>query len=200
MRLQQPNKLTAARQTAEVAHSGAGNRSLKSLLHFLALIRGSAIGSTPAFGAGYPGSSPGPGAIPPFQSAHRYNFCTERNSRWVFQSLKVNAWMDRNTVLWVGDSQAVTAEPKNRGQSISSLRRPGTRQVLSSGAGRSSGCSKNGLRLLHQAERACLSAFRSAEKQDFELTLGQRHSYHSNPKLKGHTALHPQNPNKRAIY
>src|ERR1700758_542449 len=28
----------------------------------LALLRGSAIGSTPAFGAGYPGSSPGPGA------------------------------------------------------------------------------------------------------------------------------------------
>jgi hypothetical protein len=26
-------------------------------------LRGSAIGSTPAFGAGYPGSSPGPGAI-----------------------------------------------------------------------------------------------------------------------------------------
>src|ERR1700691_153818 len=26
------------------------------------LLRGSAIGSTPAFGAGYPGSSPGPGA------------------------------------------------------------------------------------------------------------------------------------------
>jgi hypothetical protein len=26
------------------------------------LFRGSAIGSTPAFGAGYPGSSPGPGA------------------------------------------------------------------------------------------------------------------------------------------
>src|SRR5271169_5242120 len=28
------------------------------------LFRGSAIGSTPAFGAGYPGSSPGPGAKP----------------------------------------------------------------------------------------------------------------------------------------
>src|SRR5258705_6473414 len=33
------------------------------LLHFLRPLRGSAIGSTPAFGAGYPGSSPGPGAI-----------------------------------------------------------------------------------------------------------------------------------------
>src|SRR5216684_3358650 len=38
--------------------------NLPSLLHFLALVRGSAIGSTPAFGAGYPGSSPGPGAKP----------------------------------------------------------------------------------------------------------------------------------------
>ena len=35
---------------------------LHPLLHFLRLLRGSAIGSTPAFGAGYPGSSPGPGA------------------------------------------------------------------------------------------------------------------------------------------
>jgi hypothetical protein len=40
------------------------------------------------------------------------NFCTKRNGRWVFQSLKVNAWMDRNTVLWVGDSRAATAGPK----------------------------------------------------------------------------------------
>ena len=36
--------------------------NLHPLLHFLRLLRGSAIGSTPAFGAGYPGSSPGPGA------------------------------------------------------------------------------------------------------------------------------------------
>ena len=27
------------------------------------------------------------------------NFCVKRDGRWVFQSLKVNAWMDRNTVL-----------------------------------------------------------------------------------------------------
>ena len=40
------------------------------------------------------------------------NFCTKRNGKWVFQSLKVNAWMDRNTVLWVGDSRATTAGPK----------------------------------------------------------------------------------------
>src|SRR5580658_3233271 len=40
-----------------------GNKSLAGLLHFRTLFRGSAIGSTPAFGAGYPGSSPGPGAI-----------------------------------------------------------------------------------------------------------------------------------------
>ena len=38
--------------------------NLASLLHFSAPVRGSAIGSTPAFGAGYPGSSPGPGANP----------------------------------------------------------------------------------------------------------------------------------------
>jgi hypothetical protein len=40
-----------------------GNKSVAGLLHFYTLFRGSAIGSTPAFGAGYPGSSPGPGAI-----------------------------------------------------------------------------------------------------------------------------------------
>src|SRR5258708_27913320 len=44
--------------------SGIAVLNLPSLLHFLALVRGSAIGSTPAFGAGYPGSSPGPGAKP----------------------------------------------------------------------------------------------------------------------------------------
>src|SRR5580704_10146729 len=43
--------------------SGIAVPNLPSLLHFLAPVRGSAIGSTPAFGAGYPGSSPGPGAI-----------------------------------------------------------------------------------------------------------------------------------------
>ena len=32
-------------------------------------VRGGAIGSTPAFGAGYPGSSPGPGATVPTDSA-----------------------------------------------------------------------------------------------------------------------------------
>jgi hypothetical protein len=35
---------------------------MQGLLHFSSPFRGSAIGSTPAFGAGYPGSSPGPGA------------------------------------------------------------------------------------------------------------------------------------------
>jgi Zn-dependent protease len=44
--------------------SGIAVPNLPSLLHFLTLVRGSAIGSTPAFGAGYPGSSPGPGAKP----------------------------------------------------------------------------------------------------------------------------------------
>ena len=39
-----------------------GNKSAPGLLHFCTPFRGSAIGSTPAFGAGYPGSSPGPGA------------------------------------------------------------------------------------------------------------------------------------------
>jgi hypothetical protein len=38
------------------------NKCVQGLLHFCSLFRGSAIGSTPAFGAGYPGSSPGPGA------------------------------------------------------------------------------------------------------------------------------------------
>ncbi len=33
------------------------------------LLRGSAIGSTPAFGAGYPGSSPGPGAKSSFSQS-----------------------------------------------------------------------------------------------------------------------------------
>ena len=40
----------------------AGNKFRGCLLQFRTPIRGSAIGSTPAFGAGYPGSSPGPGA------------------------------------------------------------------------------------------------------------------------------------------
>ena len=35
------------------------------VIQYLQLFRGGAIGSTPAFGAGYPGSSPGPGAILP---------------------------------------------------------------------------------------------------------------------------------------
>ena len=42
---------------------GGNNKCVQGLLHFSSLFRGSAIGSTPAFGAGYPGSSPGPGAI-----------------------------------------------------------------------------------------------------------------------------------------
>jgi hypothetical protein len=50
------------RQTRELETRRERNKSRKCLLHFLALLRGSAIGSTPAFGAGYPGSSPGPGA------------------------------------------------------------------------------------------------------------------------------------------
>ncbi len=37
-------------------------RGSKSLLHFSGRLRGGAIGSTPDFGSGYPGSSPGPGA------------------------------------------------------------------------------------------------------------------------------------------
>src|ERR1019366_2527596 len=60
---QKPNKLLAQQQTGERTRSCKGNKSEVCLLHFLALLRGSAIGSTPAFGAGYPGSSPGPGAI-----------------------------------------------------------------------------------------------------------------------------------------
>jgi len=38
------------------------NKWMQGLLQFSSPFRGSAIGSTPAFGAGYPGSSPGPGA------------------------------------------------------------------------------------------------------------------------------------------
>ncbi len=40
------------------------------------------------------------------------NFCVKRGGRWVFQSLKVNTWMDPNTVLWVGDDRATTSGPK----------------------------------------------------------------------------------------
>src|ERR1700730_13698249 len=55
---------TALRQCGRLhpSVSGIAVPNLPSLLHFLPLVRGSAIGSTPAFGAGYPGSSPGPGA------------------------------------------------------------------------------------------------------------------------------------------
>src|SRR6202035_1818734 len=57
---------TALRQCGRLhpSVSGIAVPNLPSLLHFLPLVRGSAIGSTPAFGAGYPGSSPGPGAKP----------------------------------------------------------------------------------------------------------------------------------------
>ena len=40
------------------------NPPVTLICHGSKLFRGSAIGSTPAFGAGYPGSSPGPGAKP----------------------------------------------------------------------------------------------------------------------------------------
>src|ERR1019366_2907994 len=60
---QKPNKLPGPQQTGGLTRFCRGNKSRVCLLHFLALLRGSAIGSTPAFGAGYPGSSPGPGAI-----------------------------------------------------------------------------------------------------------------------------------------
>src|ERR1700739_647038 len=40
------------------------NSPVTLICHGSKLFRGSAIGSTPAFGAGYPGSSPGPGAKP----------------------------------------------------------------------------------------------------------------------------------------
>jgi hypothetical protein len=42
---------------------------LDTAVKCLLLLRGSAIGSTPAFGAGYLGSSPSPGAIPPSVAA-----------------------------------------------------------------------------------------------------------------------------------
>ncbi len=57
------------------------------------------------------------------------NFCVQRNGRWVFQSLKVNAWMDRNTVEWVGDPRAATAGPKvaaNAPASFKAQASPGT--------------------------------------------------------------------------
>jgi hypothetical protein len=41
----------------------AGLKITESLLNFFLPLRGGAIGSTPDFGSGYPGSSPGPGAI-----------------------------------------------------------------------------------------------------------------------------------------
>jgi hypothetical protein len=84
MELQKPNKLKPEQQTQLYPHKtgtfrffastmyagkrrfnacARGNKSVAGLLHFCTLFRGSAIGSTPAFGAGYPGSSPGPGAI-----------------------------------------------------------------------------------------------------------------------------------------
>ena len=84
MELQKPNKLKPEQQTQLCPHKtgtfrffastmyagkrrfnacARGNKSVAGLLHFCTLFRGSAIGSTPAFGAGYPGSSPGPGAI-----------------------------------------------------------------------------------------------------------------------------------------
>lgn len=40
------------------------------------------------------------------------NYCVKRNGTWLFQSLKVNAWMDRNTVLWVGDPRAASVGPR----------------------------------------------------------------------------------------
>src|SRR6185312_11286907 len=53
------NDMPVACYTISVWHYNSARQSLSVLSRF----RGSAIGSTPAFGAGYPGSSPGPGAI-----------------------------------------------------------------------------------------------------------------------------------------
>jgi hypothetical protein len=68
-------------QTVDAARlavlSTGGNKSARGLLHFCTPFRGSAIGSTPAFGAGYPGSSPGPGAT----SLQRYAVLDGRFAR-----------------------------------------------------------------------------------------------------------------------
>ncbi len=40
------------------------------------------------------------------------NYCVKRNGEWVFQSVKINAWTDRTTVLWTGEARAASAGPK----------------------------------------------------------------------------------------
>jgi hypothetical protein len=59
---------------------------------FSALLRGSAIGSTPAFGAGYPGSSPGPGAISFNPLCGPLNSTSLRNGPSFFDSRSGLCW------------------------------------------------------------------------------------------------------------
>lgn len=40
------------------------------------------------------------------------NFCVKRNDTWVFKSVYVNAWMDRQSVPWVGEPRAFTTDPR----------------------------------------------------------------------------------------
>jgi hypothetical protein len=188
MRLQKPNKLTAARQTGVPAHSGPGNKSPKCLLHFLELIRGSAIGSTPAFGAGYPGSSPGPGAKYPVRRggfrlrAHARNAAQVRvqapepnilsaaadfacgltpATRLKFESRPRSQF--QTDTCQVQNGQVTAQAWSTRRESLGAIR-----QSSSGGAWRSSA----GLRCLDQAQPVRLIDFRGATQQDFELAIG----------------------------
>jgi len=40
------------------------------------------------------------------------NYCVKRNGRWVFQSLCVKAWRDKDSVEWVGDPRAYSMGPR----------------------------------------------------------------------------------------
>ena len=169
MRLQQPNKLTAARQTRETVLRGAGNRSLRCLLQFLALIRGSAIGSTPAFGAGYPGSSPGPGAIPLLQSSERNKFCLRHRhaGQLLHQAQRQVGFPVAHGQPMDGPEHCAIGRRFSRGygctqdcgERVTRMLGASDFQTLSSRAGFPSNWIRNRLGRLHQAKRAYLSAF-----------------------------------------
>jgi len=40
------------------------------------------------------------------------NLCVKRNGKWVFQEETINAWTDRNTVMWEGEDRAKSMGPR----------------------------------------------------------------------------------------
>src|SRR5260370_27049829 len=82
----------AERCTRLWAARGVAVRRENSLLDWRLPLRGSAIGSTPDFGSGYPGSSPGPGAnlsteLPPGSALHHPQLSRRLNPGQLFACL-----------------------------------------------------------------------------------------------------------------